>query len=199
MLSKLVQWSGLAALLGGVLISVYAAITASMPRGCIGDVECATREMRDTGAVNTLLMLGFLLIVLGALGLVLRLREAGGFGWLGRAGAIFGTIGFLLGVLASITSALTDGMSPLMPLFVVPGLFAIIIGLLLLAVAALKARALPRPTALLLIVSLLAMFTFDDQNWQVLLAVPFGVAWAAVGYALWSEKNVSSSQPARVI
>jgi len=49
MLSNVIRCGGLAALLGGALICVYAAITASMPTGCIGEVECATREMRGTG------------------------------------------------------------------------------------------------------------------------------------------------------
>lgn len=43
MSSNVVRISGLAASLGGVLVAVYAAIAASMPRGCIGEIECATR------------------------------------------------------------------------------------------------------------------------------------------------------------
>ena len=197
MLSNMSRWSGLAALLGGVLITVYAAITASMPRGCIGD-ECAYSEMRDTGSIDALLMLGLLFVAAGAVGLMLRLRQAGRLGRLGSAGGIVGAVGFVLAVLAAITAAITGGMSPLMPYFVIPGLLAIIVGFLLLGVAVLRARVLPLPVALLLIASLLAMFTFNDQTWRALMAVPFGVAWMAVGYALWSEKNASSSQPARV-
>lgn len=197
MSSKLIRLSGLAALLGGVLITVYALITASMPRGCIGD-ECAYSEMRDTGSIDALFMLGLLFVAAGAVGLMLRLREAGRLGWLGRVGGIVGAVGFALSVLAGITAAMTGGMSPLMPYFVVPGLLAIIVGFLLLGVAVLRARVLPFPVALLLIASLLAMFAINDQNWRVLMAVPFGVAWMAVGYALWSEKKASRRQPAHV-
>jgi hypothetical protein len=196
MLSNVIRCSGLSALLGGVLICVYAAITASMPTGCIGEVECATREMRDTGSVDTLLLLGFLLVGAGAVGLVLRLRGIGRFGWLARAGGVVCMVGFALAVLASITAAMTGGISPLMPYFVVPGLLAIIVGFLLLAAAVVRARVLPFPTAILLIVSLLAMFAFNDQNWRVLMAVPFGISWVAVGYALWSGKRAPARQPA---
>ena len=196
MLSKLIQWSGLAALLGGALIVLYAVTTASMSSGCIGEIECATREMRDTGSIDALLMLGFLLVAAGAVGLVLSLREIGQFGWLARAGGIVGAVGFALAVLAAITAAMTGGMSPLMPYFVVPGLLAIIVGFLLLAAPVLRARALPLPTDILLIMSLLAMFGFNDQNWRVLLAVPFGVAWMAVGYTLWSEKTAAPKRVA---
>ena len=49
MLSNVIRWRGLAAVLGGVLFTVSAAIIAAMPRGCIGDAECAFRPMRETG------------------------------------------------------------------------------------------------------------------------------------------------------
>jgi hypothetical protein len=68
-----------------------------------------------------LLMLGFLSVAAGAVGLVLRLRETGRFGWLARAGGVVCMVGFALAVLAAITAAMTGGMSPLMPYFVVPG------------------------------------------------------------------------------
>ncbi len=79
----------------------------------------------------------------------------------------------------------------LVPAFIIPGFLAVIAGLLLLGVAVLRAGALPRWAGVLLIVGALAMLGFNDHNWQALMAVPFGVAWVAVGYALWS------SEPAR--
>lgn len=197
MLSNVIRWSGLAALLGGVLIVAYAVIVASMPRGCIGD-ECAFWQMRDTGSADALLLFGLLFVAAGAVGLMLRLREIGRFGWLGRSGGIVGAVGFVLLVLAGVTGAITDGMSPLMPVFVVPGLLAVIAGLLLLGVAVLRTRVLPLWVDLLLIVSLLAMVGFNDQNWRALMAVPFGVAWVVVGYVLWSEKRAPARQPAGV-
>ncbi len=47
----------------------------------------------------------------------------------------------------------------------------------------------------LLIVGSLAMLGFNDQNAQVLLAIPFGVAWMAVGYALWLGMGESAARP----
>lgn len=52
--------------------------------------------------------------------------------------------------------------------------------------------------ALLLVVGSLAMLGFNDQNTQVLLAIPFGIAWMAVGYVLWSGVGEPARQPARV-
>ena len=60
---------------------------------------------------------------------------------------------------------LYDGDYPLMPLFVIPGVLALVTGFVLLAIA-------------------------------VLLAIPNGVAWFAVGYVLWSGE--APHQPARV-
>jgi hypothetical protein len=39
------------------------------------------------------------------------------------------------------------------------------------------------------------MFEFNDQNAQALLAIPFGIAWVAVGYVLWS--GGTTRRPAR--
>jgi hypothetical protein len=42
------------------------------------------------------------------------------------------------------------------------------------------------------------MLGFNDQNAQVLMAIPFGIGWIAVGYALWSGREASADQPSRV-
>ena len=71
-----------------------------------------------------------------------------------------------------------------MPYFVVPGV--------LLGIAVLLARVLPRWKAALLVVGYLGMFGFNDQNAQALLAIPNGIAWVAVGYVLWSGGDGST-------
>lgn len=185
-------------MLGGALLVVSALVIASMPRGCIGD-ECAYRPMRDAGIAGALLMLALLLIVVGAAGLVIRARNAGRFGALGKTGAVLGAVGVALPVIGSlIQSVLFDGDYPLMPYFVIPGVLALVVGFVLLGIAILRARVLPRWTAVLLIVGTLAMLGFNDQNAQALMAIPFGIAWMAVGYTLWSGKDEAIQQPARV-
>jgi hypothetical protein len=81
-----------------------------------------------------------------------------------------------------------------MPYFFIPGGLALVAGFMLLGLAILRARVLPRWTAGLLIVGALAMLGFNDQTAQVLLAIPFGVAWVAVGYALWLGLSESAAQ-----
>ena len=173
-------------MLGGALLVVSALLIASMPRGCIGD-ECASRPMRDAGLAGALLMLALLLIMVGAAGLVIRARNAGRFGALGKVGAAVGAVGVALPVIGSfIQGILYDGDYPLMPYFVIPGVLALVIGFVLLGIAVLRARVLPRWAAALLVIGSLAMLGFNDQNAQALMAIPFGIAWAAVGYVLWS-------------
>jgi hypothetical protein len=192
--SKSVRWSGLAAMLGGALFVVSAVVIASMPRGCIGD-ECASRPMRETGAAGALLMLALLLVVIGAAGLVIRARDAGRFGRLGKTGIVLGAIGAALPVIGSVIQGiLFDGDYPLMTYFVIPGVLALVVGFVLLGLAVLQAKVLPRWAAVLLIVGTLAMLGFNDQNSRALMAIPNGIAWMAVGYVLWSGR---SEQPAR--
>ena len=193
-----VRWGGLAAMPGGALLVVSALLIASMPRGCIGD-ECAARPMRDTGIVGALLMLALLLVVIGMAGLVIRARNAGRFGVLGKTGAAVGAVGVALPVIGSlIQGILYDGDYPLMPYFVIPGVLALVVGFVLLGIAVLGARVLPRWAAVLLVVGSLAMLGFNDQNAQALMAVPFGVAWMAVGYVLWSDREGTAGQAVRV-
>lgn len=65
-----------------------------------------------------------------------------------------------------------------------------IIGVLLLGIAILQAAVLRRWAGVLLAVGALSMLAFNDQNARVLMAIPFGLAWAAVGYVLWAERTV---------
>jgi hypothetical protein len=191
-----VRWAGVAGMLGGALFVLSAVLIASMPRGCIGG-ECAARTMRETGAAGALLMLALLLIVVGMAGLVIRARNAGRFGALGKTGAVVAAVGVALPLIGSLVQGvLYGGDYPLMPYFVIPGVLALVTGFVLLGIAVLLATVLPRWAAALLVVGSLAMLGFNDQNAQALLAIPNGIAWIAVGYVLWSGE--APRQPARV-
>jgi hypothetical protein len=185
-------------MLGGLLFVVSAVVISAMPRGCIGD-ECAARPMRETGAAGALLMLALLLVVAGLAGLVIRARNAGRLGALGKTGAVVAAVGAALPVVGSLVQGfLYGGDYPLMPYFVIPGILALVAGFVLVGLAVLLAGVLPRWAAALLVVGSLAMLGFNDQNAQALLAMPFGIAWIAVGYVLWSGGNETARQAARV-
>ncbi len=187
MYSNAIRIGGLAAMLGGALLVVYAVGAASMPRGCIGNEECAIRPYRDAGVFEFFMPLALLLIVAGMAGLTLRARQTGCLGRLGAAGAIVGAPGIALLIASGLVQTiLFGGDFPLMPFFVIPGFLALISGLLVLGVAVLRARVLPRWSSVLLVASTLVMLGFNDQTTQVLLTIPFALAWVAVGYILWS-------------
>ena len=197
MSSSLIRWCGLAAMVGGALWVIGTLIHASKPRGCIAQ-ECAFRPMRETGVLDGILMLvSLLLFVAGAAGLVILARRAGRFGRLGNTGAAIGAVGDALLVVASLVQALFfSGDFPFMPDFVVPGVLALVAGVLVLGVAILRAGVLPRWAAVLIIVGALSMLGANEQTARVLLTIPFGLAWIAVGYVLWSGGGVPTGQPA---
>ena len=184
-------------MLGGALFVVSAIVIASMPRGCIGD-ECASKPMRETGGAGALLTLALLLVVMGAAGLVIRARNAGRFGVLGKTGIVVGAVGAALPMLGSLAQGiLFEGDYPYMPYFVIPGVLALVVGFVLLGISVLRARVLPRWAAVLLIVGTLAMLGFNDQNALALMAIPNGIGWVAVGYVLWSGRGEGTWEPAR--
>jgi hypothetical protein len=156
--------------------------------------------MREFGTLDGVLaLLAVLLLTVGVAGLVTHARHAGRFGRLGSIGLATGAVGAALLVIGGLIQAVFSGGDfPLMPFFVLPGMLALVVGFLLLGLALLWARVLPRWAAALLVVGALAMLGFNDQNWQALMAIPFGIAWVAVGHSLWSEKGMSARRTAHV-
>lgn len=183
---QFIRWSGLAAVLGGLLWSVAAVLHSQEPVGCIAE-QCLTRPMRETsGVVSAMTLAGTLLIGLGTAGLVVLLRHAGRFGRTARRGAILGVAGLIVMVLAALVQAVFfNGDFPLMPYFLLPGGLAAIAGFLMIGIAVLRGRVLPRWAGILLAVTSVLMLAFNEQTYAVLLGIPFGIAWIAVGLVLW--------------
>ena len=194
--SAFVRWCGLAAMVGGAFWVIGNVVHASKPRGCIAE-ECAFRPMRETGVLEGILMLLSLMFFLaGAAGLVVLARRSGRFGRMGNAGVVIGAFGAAGLVMAGLIQALFFGGDfPLMPGFVIPGVLAMIVGFVVLGIAILRAGLLPRWVAVLFIVGALAMLGFNEQTWRTLIAIPFGAAWMATGYVLWSGLGAPSGQP----
>jgi hypothetical protein len=190
--------SGPAAVLGGLLWIAGTVVNALKPEGCVGaECDLPGRSMRGGGALDAVLFIAAVpLIGVGAAALVVRARRAGRFGRLGRVGLLGSVVGAALLLTAGLVQALFFGGDfPYMPLVVIPGGLAAVSGVVTLGIAVLRAGVLPRWAGALLIVGALAMLGFNDQNAQALMAIPFGVAWAAAGYALWSAQ---AEQPAQV-
>lgn len=106
-----------------------------------------------------------------------------------------GTSGFVLALVGAALIVASGGSWPL----VFIAFFLLMLGSLLVGVATLLANALPRWGAVLLIVGSVVLFFFNTETAQAWLALPYGVAWASVGYLLFSERGAASAgQPARV-
>ncbi len=192
--SNLIRWCGLAAMLAGVLWIVPAIIIAFKPRGCIGPDECDVMAMRDTSDVAPFLLLALLLTVVGLAGVVIRARNTDGFGRLVKAGVALYVVGITLFVVGTVLNAISEAFWVLM----LPAGLAMIVGLVLTGIAVFRTGVLPRWVAVLIVIGSLAMLGFNDQNAEVLMAIPFGIAWIAVGYALWSGRDASADLPSRV-
>lgn len=187
---RLMPWAGAAGMLGGVLWSTSTVVHALRPVGCVAE-ECARRPMRESSAVEGVLTLAALLMfAVAAAALVVLVRRAGRFGPLGKAGTALALGGVAVLVVSGLVQAVMfEGDFPLMPYLVIPGVAALVIGFVLLAVTVLRSGVLPRWAAVSLLVGALAMLGFNEQTAAAWLAIPFGLAWIAVGYALWTHEG----------
>jgi hypothetical protein len=180
-------WGGPAALVGGVLWIIVTILTALHPEGCITEAcDLPGSSMREGTALDGLLAIASLFSLAYAVGaFVARARAAGGFGKLGQVGTTAMVAGVAVLAAGGIAQALSFGGD--VP-YVVTGVLALDVGTLLLGVAILRAPVLPRWAGLLLVIGALALLPANYQNARVLLGVPFGLAWVAVGYALWAAQ-----------
>ena len=176
--ANLVRWSGLAAMVGGALWVVVFVLFASRPSG--PGLESPYRGFEGLGVA---VVLSLLLIVAGMVGLHARCR--GAYGGLGTAG-------FVLALVGAALSIVSFGSWPL----ILIGSYALMLGSLLVGAAAFGARTLPRWGTAVLMVGSAAFFVFNTETTAAWFALPYGVAWIAVGYLLWP--GPAAEQPSRV-
>lgn len=142
-----------------------------------------------TGLVSVLGATAALFILIGLAGLVMLARQSGRFEKLAVTGVISGGVGFLLLLLGVLIQAtLFNGDFPRMPLFVISGVLSVILGFVLVGVFVLRSGVLPRWLGVLLIVSAVALLAANEQTAAVLLAIPFGLGVATVGFFMWTNR-----------
>jgi hypothetical protein len=199
--SELIRWSGLAAILAAVLLSVGALLNIAT------ETENLSESATTAPYVFTwlLYLLGGVLLLLGLVGLYARQSEAAG---------ILGLVGFLV---AFLGTALLVGSAWFQlfgaPVFAVEaprvidaeptGMLALgfvltfvvfgTLGWILFGIATLRARVYPRAAAILLIAGVL--INFLPTHFTELV---FNVAVAWLGFVLFTGQGEAAQQRARV-
>jgi hypothetical protein len=211
--SKLIRWSGLAALVAGL---IFAGIQPIHPPDVVASVT--------TGAwavITPLKTAMCLLFMIGITGIYARqVKEAG---WLGLAGFLLLIVcwwlqtafvfaeTFIAPPLASTAPKFVDGILGIsyghtggIDLGALPALYGLVsilylLGGLVFGIATLRAGVLPRwPAALLAVAAALTpAAALLPHAIQRLAAIPVGLALAWLGYALWSERRTRASDPVR--
>jgi hypothetical protein len=183
--SRFDRWSGLAALVGGALWVVAFAVNASRPSAEGSDALYVS--LHGLGVVG---LLSVLLVAVGFVGLDAHMpsTRGAGYGTLGRAGYGVALLGLCVMLLVSGTSGVIGML----------GIFILMVGSLLVGVAALQRRVLPRWGAVLLFVCSLSLLVFDTEGFRAWFGVTYGAAWIAVGYLLYSGRTGQIQSATRV-
>lgn len=202
--SNLIRWSGLAALAGAVLLVVFDGLEFAL---LAGKPESETAATSAWIIVHGSILFGVVLAFLGLVGLYARQAEqAGTLGLVAFLVAFIGMV-MLSGMqwstvvfgpyLAEAAPGVMDAEPPGAAIAWFMGtlvLFAL--GWLLLGLASLRVRVLPRRAAALLMAGAVLFFVLillDLPGYSIVLGV--GLAW--MGYALWSGTHEQVGQPER--
>lgn len=152
------------------------------------DWDCNSSYDLVTNAIDSA---AFLVLLIALVGLHARQRER--YGPLGTAGFFTTFVGSaMVGVANPAEHCL--GLDFLGMFAYLPGVILLSVGMLVLGIATVMASVLPRWCGVALIIGLLAMF-FGAENGGM---VVFGLVWLALGYVLWSHREISAGQPSRV-
>lgn len=211
--SNIIRWSGLAAVVAGI---IFAGIQPIHPWEVVAAVT--TSAWAIITSLKTAMCLLFLLGITG-----LYARQANKAGWLGLAGFLLLSLSwalqtafvfaeaFILPLLAttapqfvdSVLGTLARGEASQVNLGALPLIYSLgcgvayMLGGLLFGIATFRAGVLPRWAAVLLAVAatLTPLAAMLPHQIQRLAAIPVALALACLGYALFSERRETASEP----
>jgi len=214
MAAQLIRWSGLAAVVAGI---IFAVIQPIHPPDEVASVT--TGAWAIITSLKTVMCMLFLAGITG-----IYARQVNKAGWLGLAGflllglswtlqtAFVFAEAFIFPLLATTAPRFVDGtlrqiaagQASDINLGALPTIYSLGVGVaymlggLLFGIATLRAGILPRRAAGLLAVAaaLTPLAALLPHNIQRLAAVPVGLALALLGYALWSERREQAAEPA---
>ena len=192
--SNLVKWGGIAAVLAGLLLIIVLLVLSNLQQWLAPDTF-------SPGLPSTILFIGALLgQMAGVAGL--HALQRGRYGRLGTAGFLVSFVGFALEFIARIMTLIVVGgtssaVNLVLVLLFLLGNLAPFVGLVLLGVATLRARVLPRWFGVLLIVGMFVVALLVEAQLVVVGLVAYGVFWILVGYALLSSGRTEVQHPIR--
>jgi hypothetical protein len=189
---QLTTVTGVCSTLGGLAWVLACFVHNSLPQGCIGD-GCSERPMRGSSTLDTALFdLAGVLLALSGTGLLLLAHRTRRLGRLGAVAGGTAALGLLLLAGAAVMSTLDNNWEG-MPGLVIPGIGLLAIGLVLVTVVVLRAGVVPTWLGCLLVATALLLPFANEQTSRILLAVPFGLVWLAVGVVLLTRSEVRTS------
>jgi len=212
--ANLIRWSGLSAILGGVLFPLAAIVH---PNG----EDLASVSLNAWVPAHLLGMVAVMLLHLGLVGLYARqVEQAGTLGLIGfslafAGGVIASTIQYVASTVVPLIAARAPALfdRAMTPPALAPPLFVLgfVLGHILFGVATMRARVLPRWSGLLVSLGMLVFFigelgflgqqlpspavqqVFDlIRRLHVIVLLgdaAFGLGFAWMGYAVWTEKR----------
>jgi hypothetical protein len=182
--SNIVRWGGLAAMLSGALL-----VTKGLAIG-VSDAD------------PSLVPPATLLFALGMVGLHARLEGRGGL--LGTVGVLLAGVALaasavnLIGLVFSVPAPGDPDAPTLLRITYVAAFLGILLGLLALGVAALRARAMVAPWGAVPLAVGVLWFPLQGIGFVISDGVGLvlgGLAWASLGYALWSQSGIPAPRP----
>ncbi len=199
--SNLIRWSGLSALVGGILLAVLDVLEFVAYGGQADSVAAGTGAFLY---VNVFYLLAIVLIFLGLVGLYARQAEqAGTLGVIAFVVAVTGMV-LMSGLqwstltfapwLAEVAPEIMDSEPTGLPaaMFMITlALFAL--GWLLFGIASLQTRILNRGASILMIIGAIILFVGFLMVIPVGATIIFDAALAWMGYGLWSVPRESAS------
>jgi hypothetical protein len=180
--SILVRWGALAAMAGGILLVVFP---------LLGYIRVAVPFFG-------VMVVGLLLVPVGMVSFHALQRQ--------RYGRV-GIAGFCLVVISSLVVAFGvadyfvwgDLLQQAPPAWLGWGLVGLVIGFVLYGIATLQAKVLPRLCGVTFLVALPLALALSFLLPLAFTPILFGLAWLALGYALWARRGAPvEQQPRRV-
>ncbi len=203
----LTRWGSAAAMMGGLLWMVLVPLITLTYPGRSGWGRTDTLLGLAWEDYNRMLPAALLLLLAGLAGL--RVRYAGQSGRLGKVGFAVALVGLALMLAGNVVEFwVAGGIREQMTAIDLAGWIGyslgyllLAVGLVLLGIGVLRLKAFPRWSALPLLMGLLVLpmyVTVTSGNADgAVLAVPFGLGWVVLGYALRSGEGEQHAIHAR--